>query len=362
MYDQQEAGEASAQPHLRTPPLRQKGDHLQKFITLCLRRTSTPDDIDDSDVYVISDAGKQGNTNLLLNSLQDRAGKSINKKNVRAMTLILSEDSLMTGGDKKGYCTINQVQTWYKVTKCPLQLNIHSRLFTPGASNRGNVIGPLNKPAYESHIDNFIVIVKDKYEIFGRHGPRIPVGGGVDSNDPDDDGAADVKVRTRAKTDEEPLLYHAVPTTALRELLHSLDAVACISLAGEGKMAFECILRRIPYFGLAFTPAHVQRLTHRIEASVFAAMQDAESKLFQPALAKLLADNSERSMTPNLPGVKRTAKSARTPGQGQGSDTPPQKKSKSEGGAIDLMAEVRKMAMKAAAGSEGDAGEDANAD
>ena len=68
---------------------------------MCMRRTSTPDDIDDSDVYVISDAGKQGNKNLLLNSLVNRENKPV-KKTVRTLTLILGEESLLTGGDKKG--------------------------------------------------------------------------------------------------------------------------------------------------------------------------------------------------------------------------------------------------------------------
>ena len=54
-------------------------------------------------------------------------------------------------------------------------------------------------------------------------------------------------------------------------------------------MAFECIMNRIPYFGMCFTETHADRLIRRLEASIFAAMQDAESKLFQPALSKLLS-------------------------------------------------------------------------
>ena len=67
-YDQQDAGEASSQPHFRTPPLREKGKHLERFIKLSLTRTTTPGDLDDSDIYVVSDAGRSGHTTVLLDA------------------------------------------------------------------------------------------------------------------------------------------------------------------------------------------------------------------------------------------------------------------------------------------------------
>ena len=314
--------------------------------------------MDDSDIYVISDAGKSGNKSALVNSLQDRSGKSITKKHVRQVTLILAEDSLTNIGDKRGFRSINQVQSWYQCTKNVLQLNIHARLFTPGATNRGNVVGPLHKPSHENPIDNWIVTVADKFQIFGKHGPRIPVGGGIADPGADDDEPAE-KVKTRNKADEEPLLYHNVPSAALRELLNSVDAVACISLAGEGKMAFECIMNRIPYFGVCFTETHMERLTRRLEASIFAAMQDSESKFFQPSLSKLLnsATPEGGSAGSDGAGAKAEKKGKRKTGEAAGATGGAQpgsasaKKPKGEG-AVDLMAAVRAMAKKAA-GEEG---------
>ena len=295
-----------------------------------------------------------------MNSLQDTSGKSITKKNVRQVTLILAEDSLTNFGDKlgaRGYRSISQVQSWYQCTKNALQLNIHARLFTPGATNRGNVIGPLAKPSHENPIDNWIVSVADKFQIFGKHGPRIPVGGGIADPGAEDDEPTE-KVKTRNKTDEEPLLYHNVPSAALRELLHSVDAVACISLAGEGKMAFECIMNRIPYFGVCFTETHMEKLSRRLEASVFAAMQDAESKFFQPALSKLLSSATQEGGSAGSEGAggaqpqakKRQRKAGEAAGAAGGAQAA-SKKPKGEG-AVDLMAAVRAMAKKAA-GEEG---------
>ena len=285
-----------------------------------------------------------------MNALQDRSGKSITKKHVRQLTLILAEDSLTHAGDKRGFCSINQVQSWYQCTKNALHLNVHARLFMPGATNRGNVIGPLQKPSRDNPIDNWIVPVADKFQIFGRHGPRIPVGGaagGIGGDAGAEEDEPTEKAKTRNKTDEEPLLYHSVPSAALRELLNSVDAVACISLAGEGKMAFECVMNRIPYFGLCFTETHMERLTRRLEASVFAAMQDSESKFFQPTLSKLLSSMPEGGDgAGGAPAIKPKAVKRKAGEAAGAGGAPAPKKGKAE--TVDLMAAVRAMAQKAA--------------
>jgi hypothetical protein len=307
-YDQQYAGEASSQPHLRTPPLREKGKHLERFIKLSLMRTTTPGDLDDSDIYVVSDAGRSGNKTVLLNAFVDTSGKVISKKSVRAVSLILSEDSLAACSEKQRvFNTINQLQTWYHVSKGPLHLNIHNRLVTPRSTNRGNVIGPVAKPPRDSHVDNFMLTVKEKFEVFGRHGPRILVGGVVDGDDGDQEKEEPMS-KTRNKTDDEPLLFHTVPGIALRELLHSVDAVACVSIAGEGRMAFQCIVRRTPYFGLCFTTLHKERLVRSLEACVNSAFQNPEHKLFQPNLATLLREGQDDNDTANTGTGQRGTK------------------------------------------------------
>lgn len=52
------------------------------------------------------------------------------------------------------------------------------------------------------------------------------------------------------------MLFHCLPMAFYQEMLSSVDAVAAISLAGEGKLALQCILRRIPYWGLCYTEKH----------------------------------------------------------------------------------------------------------
>ncbi len=75
-YDQQDAGEAMAQPHLRTPPLRSKGAHLTRFLRVAMNRTETPEDLDETDVYIVNDAGRSGNKSAILNAFTNSAGQA----------------------------------------------------------------------------------------------------------------------------------------------------------------------------------------------------------------------------------------------------------------------------------------------
>jgi hypothetical protein len=85
-YDQQDAGEATAQPHLRTPPLRAKGQHLQRFLSLCIRRGNPDaDELEDNDVFIINDAGRGGNKTLILNAFLNHTGQVTGQCTVRSI-------------------------------------------------------------------------------------------------------------------------------------------------------------------------------------------------------------------------------------------------------------------------------------
>ena len=72
-HDQNEAGECSAQPHLRPPPMRESGNHLKHAVGLRVRATS-PDEENElvlghKDSFFLPDAGKDGNRKALLEHL-----------------------------------------------------------------------------------------------------------------------------------------------------------------------------------------------------------------------------------------------------------------------------------------------------
>ena len=73
-YDQQDAGEANTQPHLRPPPMRAKGQHIQRFLSLCIQRAN-PDELEENDVYIVNDAGRAGNKTMIMNAFHNSAGQ-----------------------------------------------------------------------------------------------------------------------------------------------------------------------------------------------------------------------------------------------------------------------------------------------
>jgi hypothetical protein len=109
------------------------------------------------------------------------------KKCQRQLALVISEESILARQDKvRGFAAINQLQTLHVYTKSALNLNHHDRLYCQGASNRGNVLGPLALDAHDDSSCTWILKVKDKFSLCGRHGPRIPVGGSADDSIADD--------------------------------------------------------------------------------------------------------------------------------------------------------------------------------
>ena len=218
----------------------------------------------------------------------------IAKKALRTVTLMVSEESLAARVDKsRGFASINQLQNLHMISKAVLQLNHHERLYSSQATNRGNVLGPLRMDPLDDPDKTWALKVKDKFTLFGRHGPRIPVGGGPGASadvDVDDElSTVNVKNKPRDKTMEEPFLFHSVPQALFDELCHSHDAVAFIGMAGDGKAALTALERRLPFFGLSFTPEHTAWLTKRLEAQVFKRFQDPQSKLYQSGLSVILA-------------------------------------------------------------------------
>ena len=68
-YDVKLAGEASVQPNVRMPPLRDAGQHLQKLVSLKVRASSADGEIPSNEVWFIPDAGKEGNKGALLSGI-----------------------------------------------------------------------------------------------------------------------------------------------------------------------------------------------------------------------------------------------------------------------------------------------------
>ena len=113
-YDQQLGGETSAQPHLRTPPLRARGQHLARLVGIALKRRDC-EEIYPGDLYVLNDAGKAGNKSVLMSAFVKTDGSAM-KRCTNALTLFLSEESLsgrlaqFKGSQCRGATNLNSKQ------------------------------------------------------------------------------------------------------------------------------------------------------------------------------------------------------------------------------------------------------------
>lgn len=126
-----------------------------------------------------------GNDARAMSNHTDGFRKVLVKKSNRQITLMVGESSMTDRLEKtRGFASLNQLQTLNVVTKNALQLNVHDRLYCDGSTNRGNVVGPLALDALDDPDATWCLKTKDKFSLFGKHGPRIPVGGAAE--DPDD--------------------------------------------------------------------------------------------------------------------------------------------------------------------------------
>eukprot|EP00435_Cladocopium_sp_Y103_P011683 s227_g3.t1 len=299
-YDPQEGGEASAQPRLRRPPLRNKkgshAGHLEKCMQTVLGRHGAQwDDLAEGDIYMINDSSRPGNRPCFLNAMVASNGKVISSKSSKLIYLHISEESLTKRLDRfRGHSlgSVQQLQGLHVFTSKVMKLNQHSKDACEG-SNRGNVVGPLAMDDYDNGDLTWRVVVQEKFEILGRNGARIPAA--------DEQGAA----KTRDRFAKEPMLFHCLPMAFYQEMLASVDAVAAISLAGEGKLALQCI----PYWGLCFTDKHKECLIDLLAARIFKLMRTSSGgKLYKPELAELWSQLEAGEGTVPTPTPKAKAK------------------------------------------------------
>ena len=163
--------------------------------------------------------------------------------------------------------------------------------------------------------------VREKLLLLGKDGGRVKVGSklqvdGDDGGESESDVDMEQEKTRRTPATVEPLLFHSIPYQGFQELLHGFDAVGCISLAGDGRLAEACLERRIPFWGLAWTPQHVAALTKRLEARAFELMCSPESKLYQPGLHALISE--QEGMDPNVAGGDEEPPKGRGKSRGKG--------------------------------------------
>ena len=94
-----------------------------------------------------------------------------------------------------------------------------------------------------------------------------------------------------------------MPSQWYDELIHTFFVKAVIDLTPlDGKFAWQCILNRVGYIGIAFTTEHESQLVNRLKAMYKLEMSKAGSALFNVQYAKAIGE--ETTTLPPVPKPK----------------------------------------------------------
>lgn len=274
VYDAKRFGEATSQPHLRCPAI--KDGRMSKLVSVALKAR---EGLQSCDVHMFYDGMKHHNEALLTQAFKADDGSAI-PKHKRTLSLLYSESSLNARlRCHKGYSCTHQIEMLHMVTAEALKLPKVDRLHYEGTS-RGQAIGPIQAPAFDAE-EAWKLTQAEKKALFGKLG-RIAVGGSVSI-------AEEAKPVRRDPSTPEPVFFHAHPQELDEEIVHCWPAASIIDMTGASpSLSMIAIRKRIPYLGFCFTAEHVAKLTERLEKLTFEAMKVEGDKLHEPGLCELL--------------------------------------------------------------------------
>ena len=113
-------------------------------------------------------------------------------------------------------------------------------------------------------------------ELFGKF--RVAVGGRTPGSDGSHRG-----VCSKTKETVDPVFWHSRPSLLYQEVMASYHLTALVDGGvADGVLAATACLKRVPYFGLALTQQHLEKVTERIVHVVMTQMLQTESGVFEP--------------------------------------------------------------------------------
>ncbi|CAE7034136.1 sinIM [Symbiodinium sp. CCMP2592] len=260
-YAASECGEATAQPHLRVPALRNRGDHFLRLFRFCqMRGKEATGELTDGDVYCVSDCGKDGNRHALLSRFISPATREVNSKTGKPKKLEAFKKSVRT-------MTAMRI---HMVTRQPLTLNQHSRLHTSNSSNRGNLLEPFLADDWDNDEEQWRLPVKTK----------LPDWKDLEVNK---------RFKPRGKNDKKPFLFHSTAKATFEEIIHCINVVGVIRL--ERTASLPKFASPIASWGLCFTSEQKDcGPVWRKELSSSCRATTDKSKLFVPGLKVIVEE------------------------------------------------------------------------
>ena len=178
-------------------------------------------------------------------------------------------------------------------------MQVQPRLLIPGASTRGNVIGPFGKPDWGDKTLTWTLSLRQKRLLFSEDNLPLP-GGSCPVEHPKD---------SKVKQDDlVPVFFHEGVEGMAVEMVHALCAKSVIDMSpGSGHWAMACLKARVPYTGICFTESHQSMLQRHLISRTLDAMADSNNVLydhdFGNALQKCTAAPAPPTGTGAQPGA-----------------------------------------------------------
>jgi hypothetical protein len=240
-------------------------------------------------------------------------------KTVRTVYVCHDEDSLR---QRKG-STADQIERLHVVsaTDSTHGLPYAKREHYPG-SNQGNMIGHVVLPPTESL---WSMSCRSKYPLFGPF--RVECGGKTKGEE------APPGRGTKRKTldDVEPVFWNSRPPLLLAEILKSFNMVAVIDLAvGDGELARQCALARVPYAGFCLTEIHAKAVRRHCIKTMLTATFTPGNDHYDPSLAMLMKRSAKLDGNAGEPKKQRKGEEKKTPPEEEQEEGEPKHKKMTE--------------------------------
>jgi hypothetical protein len=317
-FDVKLHGEPATRPELRVAPFRDSLYHrLVRAVVSARCPVGNQAALRAGEVAVLLDGGRHGNATKLLAPWREGTARDTKKDDdgeaeateatiqdgddddddgskpgfvTSTLNLIYTEESIQARRRKArgGTGSVHQSEWAHMLAHARVSLPERQRKHFPGSTS-GDTIYGIGKPELGTE---WTVSWKDKKEMYGKKN-LIPVGGKTEGTDPD--GQPDRKTDTT----ELPVAYHGMPAVWYEELIHTFFVKSVVDLTpGDAKFAWQALVNRIGYVGIAFTPAHGAAIYKRLKDQIKEEMIKPGSRMFNAQYAR--AAGVETATTPRV--------------------------------------------------------------
>ena len=326
-FDVKQSGEPLTRPELRIAPLRDANYHRMVRTVLSARAPAgAAPGLRSGEVAILLDGGRRGNATKLVapwregtskdkkkpddddeedddkeEEADEESGTEVLNFSQSVINVIYSEASIASRRKKLRSVTggIHQSEWAHMLAHSKICLPERSRKHYAGTTSGDTIMGVgAAEPDKE-----WTMSWAEKKALFGKKN-LIAVGGKTKGASPDD------VVERKTDSTQVPVTHHGMPPAWYDELIHMFFCKAIVDLTPlDAKFAWQAVLNRVGYVGIAFTEEHKSMIYARLTEQMKIEMCQPGSKLYNAQYAK--ATGLTETPPPVPPPNSRTRRTTR---------------------------------------------------